>query len=758
LPIVLALVSAGVALAQTYIISTVAGGGVPVNIPGTSASLGSVGPLATDSHGSLFLGAGNMVLRWDPSTGILTAMAGNGQQGYSGDGGNATSAQLSPISLAVDAAGNLYIADYMHYCVREVSGGVIRTVAGTGISGGSGDNGPAAAAQLTFPTGVALDASGNLYIADGQRVRMVSNGIITTVACGGFSAADNVPATSAQLLPQGIAADGQGTLYIADFSNRVRKVSGGVITTVAGNGTSGYSGDNGPATAAQLSDPSRIAVDSLGDLFILDLNNDVIRRVSNGIITTVVGNGTVGWSGDNGPALKAQLHYPTGIALDPANNLYIADSGNNRIRRVSVGIIDTIAGGGASLGDGGPATSAQLNWPHGVAVDSDGGLLISDWLNNRIRKVSNGMMTTLAGTGPTGYPGGYSGDNGPATSARLNLPAGITVDAGGDLYLADFGNNVVRRVSGGMISTMAGDGAWEFSGDNGPALSAGINPWSEVRDAAGNLYIADWENNRIRRVSNGVIDTIAGTGIAGYSGDGGDATSAQLAAPQGVALDAAGELYIADSGNSCIRKVSGGVITTVAGNGTQGFTGDNGPATNAQLLNAQAIALDSRGNLYIADTDRIRVVSNGFITTVAGNGTQGFSGDGGSAMEAQLSFPTALTVDSASNIYFADSTNDRVRVLTPSGFSLLPSSMVVWAQASTGRITVGAPREDAAWTASSNASWLTVTSGGAGVGSGTVDYSVAANRSAKPRTGALSIAGLIFSITQAADERKGPRR
>jgi sugar lactone lactonase YvrE len=320
------------------------------------------------------------------------------------------------------------------------------------------------------------------------------------------------------------------------------------IDTFAGNGTSGYSGDNSPATSAAMN-PGGIAVDSAGNLYIAD--NNRIRKVSNGVITTVAGNGTYGFSGDNGPATSAQLFNPQGVAVDSAGNLYIADTFNNRIRKVSNGVITTVAGNGTSgaSGDNIPATTAQLNWPYGVAVDSAGNLYIANTYNNRVCKVSNGIITTVAGTGTHGF----SGDNGPATAAQLSWPDGVVVDSAGNLYIADTDNNRIRKVSNGVITTVAGNGTEGFSGDKGPATAAQLGwPYSVAVDSAGNLYIADTYNNHVRKVSNGVITTVAGDGTFGFGGDKGPATSAAVS-PAGVALDSAGRLYIADTVNYRIR-------------------------------------------------------------------------------------------------------------------------------------------------------------------------------------------------------------
>ena len=671
---------------QTYTISTFAGGALPVNVPGTSASLGYDVPqsIAADRAGNVFFADQNTVLRLDATTGVLTLVAGNGTPGFSGDNGPATSAQLAnPEGLAVDSAGNLFIADGYNYRIRKVSNGVITTVAGNGTPGFSGDNGPATSAQLDPGSGLAVDSAGNLFIAEfhNQRIRKVSAGVISTVAGNGtpgFSG-DNGPATSAQLFgPAAVAVDSAGDLYIADtFNQRIRKVSNGVIATVAGNGAQWFGGDGGPATSAELWYPSGVAVDSAGNLYIADTFNHRIRKISNGVITTAAGCGPS--LGDNGPATSAQVINPGGVAVDSAGYLYIADSGHNRIRRVSNGIITTMAGIGTCCfsGDNGPPASAQVYGPKGVAVDSAGSLYIADSLNNRIRKVSNGVTTTVAGNGTQGF----SGDNGPATSAQLNSPAGVAVDSAGNLYIADTWNNLIRKVSGGVITTLAGNGASGFGGDNGPATSAQLaNPVGVAVDSDGDLYLADNWNHRVRKVSNGVITTVAGNEAMGFSGDNGPAASAQLVDPKGVAVDSAGNLYIADGGGNRIRKVSSGVISTVAGNGTQGFSGDHGPAASAQLWDPTGVVVDSAGNLYIADTGNscVRKVSNGVISTVAGNGTSGFSGDNGPATSAQLATPEGVAVDSAGNVYIADSYNNRIRLLTPAaGTGQAPTIMSV---------------------------------------------------------------------------------
>jgi len=746
--------------------------------PATSAPLGTLRGVAVDAAGNVYASDPDnyLVVKISPS-GILTVVAGNGMLGFSGDGGPATSAGLSPQGVAVDAAGNLHIADFGNNRIRKVSpSGTISTVAGSGTKGFSGDGGAATGASLNGPAGVVVDAAGNLYIADSNnnRIRKVSpSGTISTVAGNGtrgFSG-DGGPATSAGLSPQGVAVDAAGNLYIADtFNSRIRKVSpDGMMTTVAGVGpeypaNGGFSGDGGPATSASLYLPGSVVVDAAGNLYIADSYNHRIRKVSpDGIITTVAGDGFTDdysrgrFSGDGGPATSASLNFPVGVAVDAARNLYIADFGNHRIRKVSPsGTISTVAGNGVYKfgGDGGPAVSASLNWPVKVAVDAAGNLYIADIYNNRIRRVSpSGTISTVAGGGTWAF----SGDGGPATSASLALPVDVAADAAGNLYIADMNNNRVRKVSpGGIITTVAGNAAQRYSGDGGPATSASLFlPHGVAVDSSGNLYIADQYNNRIRKVSaGGIITTVAGNGAKAFSGDGGPAANASLAAPVGVAVDGSGNLYIADWGNNRLRKVSAaGTITTVAGNGIAGFSGDGGPATSASLSWPEGVGVDAAGNLYIADSnnERIRKVSpSGTIGTVAGNGTRGGSGDGGPADRASLSGPGGMAVDAFGNLHIADAGNDRIRkvLAAPPTFSAAPAALKFSAPSGTPavgaqQVAVSSAVTGLGWSAQagteSGGSWLSI-SPAAGTMPGTIAVSVdASNLAAGTYRGTITV-------------------
>jgi len=687
------------ALAQTGIITTYAGQVAPINgLPAHTQFLGSASSVAADGSGGFFVSSASFsrVFRVTADGLIFTVAGSSTTPSNLGDGGPATAAQLAgPRGLAVDAVGNLWIADTDNHRIRKVSSkGTISTVAGNGSSGFSGDGGPATAAQLAGPMGISVDAVGNLWIADtgNHRIRKVAlNGTISTVGGNGSSgfSGDGGPATSAQLSsPCAIAMDVSGSLFVADRDNhRIRKVvSSGTIGTVAGNGTAGFSGDGGAATSAQLHSPCGVAVDAGGNLIVADTSNSRIRKVSpSGVISTIAGNGTADFGGDGGPATSAKLFGPAGVSQDGSGNLYIADSANGRIRRVSVGGgISTVAGNAPlfSFQDGIPATSARLRSVNGVAVDVAGNVSIADLqdvrkvtpdgtINTVLAKTFNGhgdfnsllgvavdangnifisdvgdyqldyedsrISKVTASGGVTTYAGGisgYGGDGGLATSANLSFPLGLAVDANGNLFIADYSNSRVRKVSAtGTINTVAGNGVWGFSGDGGPAISAQIRPVGLAVDASGNLFIAEPDNHRIRKVnSNGTISTVAGTGSPGYSGDGGPAASAQLSIPYGVAVDTAGNLYIADSGNNRIRRVApNGTISTVVGTGSFGFSGDGGLATMAQLAQPRGVAVNAAGDLFIADTDnqRIRKVSFGPAALTEVAATKGdFNGDG----------------------------------------------------------------------------------------------------------------------------------
>lgn len=765
--------------------------------PATFADLNTPQGFVKDSSGNIYIADtnNNLIRKVAASTGIITTIAGNGTPGYSGDGGPASSAELSsPYALAVDSAGDVYISDEGNNVIRKIAAatGIITTYAGNGTTGSGGDNGAATKAQLFFPQGVAVDASGNLFIADvsNDRIRRVdaASGTITTVAGTGSVgySGDGGLATSAQLyFPRGIALDTAGNLYIADTENNViREVSASNhnISTIAGNGfgagiyQGGYTGDGGPATSAEFDFPEGVAVDGSGNLYISDTSNQVIRKVtaSSGIISTIAGNGPAGFcdqilsGGDGGPATSAMLCYPSTLQADAAGNIYVADTNDSRIRLVTASqvppttttaaptftvspgtyaspqtvtasdatpgasvyltlngsapstgqasyngpinvsgsvtitaiavapghlpsattsaaytitsppssTITTVAGSGNFGGTiaGAPATSADLPALGSIAFDSAGDIYFSEPYYNSVWEISaqTGNIEVVAGTGVAGY----SGDGGPATSAELYDPSGLALDSAGDVFIADSNNNRIREVAAktGIITTYVGGGRVSL-GNGGPATNAVLLFPSDVAlDRAGNLYIGDTDNAEVRMVSasTGVISAVAGNGTFGYAGDGGPATSASLDPPQYIALDSAGNLYISSVGH--IRKVTAatGIITTITGNGNQGYSGDGTAATKAEI-EAGSLRADQAGNIYFANSPNgIREISagTGIIATVVGNGYNVYGGDGGSATIAGIFNPQGITFDSAGNLYIADAGDFRIREVSFSGVAV----------------------------------------------------------------------------------------
>lgn len=353
------------------------------------------------------------------------------------------------------------------------------------------------------------------------------------------------------------------TILFALFLSVSFAPSAQIIKTIAGIDTSGYFGDGGPATSAELNFPIAVLPDASKNIYIADFKNNRIRIInSSGTINTFAGNGVQGYSGDGGTATNAEFYKPIGLARDISGNIYIADHGNNRIRIInSSGIVNTLAGNGIAgySGDGGPATSAELDMPTCVTWIASGKIYIADYQNNRIRMVNtSGIITTIAGNG-FGAPssGGYSGDGGQATAAELYNPSVAALDTSGNLYISDYMNNRVRVIdTSGIITTLAGNGIGNYSGDGGPATAAELNPSGLTLDASGNIYIPDYGNNRIRMINtSGIISTSAGNGIPGFSGDGGPATAAEINGPSGLAFDVSGNLYIADFYNQRVREV-----------------------------------------------------------------------------------------------------------------------------------------------------------------------------------------------------------
>jgi hypothetical protein len=674
---------------------------------------------------------------------VIVTVAGTNSLGNTGDGVAATNARLdSPFGVAFDAAGNLYFADSGNNRVREVgTNGIITTFAGNGPGGNVGNGIAATNANLGSPLGLAFDVSGNLYIADygASRIWMVNtNGIITTVAGNGNRSysGDGGSATNAGLrFPIGLAFDTCGNLYISDAGNyRVRMVNAnGTINTVAGNGTNAYSGDGGVSTNASLSNPAGLALDSSGNLYIADELNNRIRVVTtNGIISTLAGKSSVGlYYGDGGPASNANLNDPYGIAFDNSGDLFFSDPKNNCIREIllasgypsltltSVTVTNagnylvvitnsyssvtsavatltvaappaiSVTPGSLFAGLGGSASfsvSALGSGPFNYAWYFDGTNLLQSGSRNTL------FLTNIYGANAGAYQVIITNNYGSITSSIATLTVGLpptissqpisltnlvgtttmfSVLPGGTgpfNYQWQFNGT---NLPNGIITTVTGNGAKGFSGDGVTATNTSLNqPTGVAFDSFGNLYIADRENQRIRMVNtNGFINTVAGNGFTNFAGDGGLAVDASLDNPTGIALDGSGDLYIADWSNNRVRMVAtNSIITTVAGKRGMGFTGDGGAATNALLAAPFGVAFDSTNNLYIADeyNQCIRKLgTDGIIATVAGVPLAiGGIGDGGQATNANLFLPLGVAIDNWGNLYIADYGEGRIRKVT----------------------------------------------------------------------------------------------
>lgn len=591
---------------------------------------------------------------------IITVIAGNRDITEIGDGGLAVNAHVEfPRGIMVDSTGNVYIADTENHRVRKIdANGIITTIVGTGEPGFPTSGGLATVSPITLPYNLIMDDEENLYIADnGSIYKVDQNGIITVIAGmddRGFSGDGGLAVEAKLYEPYGMAFDEEGNLYFSDsFNSRIRRIdTNGIITTIAGSNIPIPTGDGGPAIDAGLSTPLDILFDHSGNLLIASTFN--IRQIStDGIINTIMG-GIPGNSGDGGPASEARFVQPWGMTYDSSGNLYIADRDNNNIRKVDTnGIVSTVAGNGMAgySGDGGQAVNASLNTPYNVTVDQEGSLYIADTKNKRIRKVNpNGVIETIAGSS-------NFGENGIATALSLYAPNDVVVDENNNLLLVETNNHRIRRIdTNGFISTIAGNGASGFSGDGGLAIDATFTfPKNIALRNDGSIFIADTDNQRIRKIDpNGIITTVAGNGQSGYAGDGGLAINASLNKPNDIIFDSNGNLIFSDLQNHCIRKIdANGIITTIAGTGVNGYSGDGGAAVLAELKNPDGIAIDGAGNLFIADTsnNRIRKITpNGIISTVAGNDSRNTSGDGGLAADASFNAPRTLLFDDAGNL------------------------------------------------------------------------------------------------------------
>jgi sugar lactone lactonase YvrE len=614
----------------------------------------------------------------------LLAGALGGPGSLDGTGG---AARFSlPFALAVDGAGNVYVADSVNNTIRKITpAGVVNTLAGMAGMPGAVD-GPGTTARFRSPAGIAVDGSGNLYVADtgNHTIRKITPaGVVGPLAglAGMFGPTDGTGTAARFNSPHGVAVDGSGNVYVADTSNStIRKITpAAVVSTLAGMaGTPGSV--EGTGSTARFSFPQGIASDPSGTLYVADTNNHTIRKVvpagAFGTASTLAG--MAGMSGfAEGTGTAARFNSPGSVAGDGSGNLYVADSVNSALRKVvpagAVGTVSTLAGMAGMPGSvEGTGSVARFNFPEGAALDGSGNIYVADTSNHTIRKVtpsgSVGTVSTLAGLATA-----TGGTEGTGSVARFNGPFGAVVDSVGNAYVADTNNHTIRRItSAGVVSTLAGSGGMPGAVD-GPGSTARFRfPGGVAVDGSGNIYVADTSNHTIRKITPaGVVGPLAG--MAGMPGQAdGTGTAARFNFPQSVAVDGSGNVYVADSSNCTIRKItSAGVVSTPAGTALS-CTFADGTGGVARFNSPQAIASDALGNLYVADTfnHTIRKVvpagSFGTVSTLAGTaGMFGFAD--GTGPVARFNTPEGIAVDGTGNLYVADSGNYTIRKVTPSG-------------------------------------------------------------------------------------------
>lgn len=604
---------------------------------------------------TMTLGAGAALAADSLTFAVLAGKAGSLVK--SADGTGMAAEFYAPRGVAVDSAGNLYVADASNNTIRKITpAGVVTTLAG-GDSGSKGSvDGTGSAARFWEPRGVAVDSAGNVYVADymSHAIRKVTPaGVVTTLA-GTLGTEGNSDGTGTAALfrgPMGVAVDSTGNVYVMDTGNRaVRKITAaGVVTTVASNSSGAHFGES-----------RGIAVDGSGTVYVSDYSSNVVHKVTaSGGATLLAGNSSGSGSSD-GSGTAASFYSPSGIAADSAGNLYLADTANNTIRKITAaGVVTTIAGtAGKSSSVDGTGTAALFEDPYATAADSAGNVYVADATDHSIRKVTPaGVVTTLAGKA------GSSGSaDGTATAARFKGPLGIAVDSTGNVYVADTGNHSIRKITSvGVVTTFAGSAGNSGNSDGTGTAARFAEPNGVAVDGAGNLYVADTANNTIRKITAaGVVTTMAGTaGSVGFTN--GTGTAARFTVPFDVAVDSAGNVYVSDHGNHVVRKITAaGVVTTLAGSGTAGST--NGTGTAASFRYPSGISVDSAGNVYLADTDNhlIRKISPaGEVATAAGKGQPGSSDGTGTA--AAFFNPKDVTVDGSGNVYIADRGNHTIR-------------------------------------------------------------------------------------------------
>ena len=624
-----------------------------VDATGSAAQFSAPRGVAVDSAGNVYVAdSSNNTIRKITAAGVVTTLAGTAGSSGNKDATGTAALFNEPFAVAVDSAGNVFVADTNNNAIRKITAqGVVTTLAGGNGKGTS--DGTGTAAKFHEPRGLAIDSSGTLYVADyeNQLVRKVSSaGVVTTLAGG----ADIIGSTDGQgtaarfMALQGIAVDGAGNVYVTESGNRnVRKITASGLVTTLTTGTGNFG------------EPRGIAVDASGNLYVGDYGSNVVRKVtSTGTVSTHAGTSPTAGSTD-GTTSSALFNAPSGVAMDSAQNLYVADTLNNTVRKISpTGTVTTLAGlAGRTSSVDGTGTAARFQDPYAVAVDGLGNLFVADATDHSIRKISSaGVVTTFAGTG-----GSFGSTDGTGTAARFKAPLGIAADSAGNVYVADTGNAIVRKITAaGVVTTLAGSAGQSGSTDGTGTAARFMGPYGVTVDSSGTVYVVE-SSAVVRKITAaGVVTTVAGTsGTNGFTNATG--TAARFSVPFDIAVDGAGTLYVSDHGNHAVRKITAaGVVTTLAGSGSAGNT--NATGTAASFRFPSGIAADSAGNVYLADTDNQiirKITATGETTTLAGSGSVGSADGVGTA--ATFYNPKDVAVDASGTLYVVDRNNHTIR-------------------------------------------------------------------------------------------------
>ena len=635
---------------------------------------------------SMLIACGGSGTGGSSSFSFLSIFAGNLNDGNAGFDGTGSEARFyNPRGVATDAFGNVYVADYLNNTIRKITpAGVVTTLAGTASVNGSIDgtggqarfngsaDGTGATARFNAPIGVATDASGNVYAADysNNTIRKITPaGVVTTLAgtVGSSISADGTGSEARFGDPNGVTTDADGNLYVADASNHtIRKITpAGVVTTLAGK--AGLRGsDDGTGAAASFNFPRAVATDASGNVYVADSSNNTIRKITPaGVVTTLAGIAGFRGSAD-GTGASARFDSPYGVATDADGNVYVADSLNNTIRKITpAGVVTTLAGTAGTSGSvDGTGAAASFNYLSSVATDAIGNVYATEaGGRNTIRKITPaGVVTTLAGT--AGVTGSADGTGAEATFYN---PSGVATDAFGNVYVADASNQTIRKITpAGVVITLAGTAGTRGSADGTGAAARFDSPYGVATDAGGNVYVSDRFNGTIRKISPaGVVTTFAGKRF-GADGTGAEAS---FDGPRGLATDASGNVYVADQSNNTIRKITpAGVVTTLAGTAGRAGSAD-GTGAAARFSLPSAVATDADGNVYVVDRSNHtirKITPAGVVTTLAGTAGTSGSADGTGA-EARFDKPEGVATDVSGNVYVADINNDTIRKITPAG-------------------------------------------------------------------------------------------